>query len=142
MIRLPYCQKCGNKVDETMTFCPRCGASLKDQAVSGQATPPAYRRRNEKDEKNEKKEKNEKREKQEPEKGEKHEKGEYGFVGFLIGGLVLIIIGLFSLLRFTGIFTSVHSVAMMFLVIGVIIIIAAVYLTIVARKRFPHPTAM
>lgn len=75
-------------------------------------------------------------------KSQKHEKGEYGFVGFLIGGLVLIIIGLFSLLRFTGIFTSVHSVAIMFLVIGVIIIIAAVYLTIVARKRFPHPTAM
>jgi len=26
---VPYCGNCGNKVDETMAFCPKCGASLK-----------------------------------------------------------------------------------------------------------------
>lgn len=134
---MPYCQKCGNKVDETMTFCPHCGASLKEQAVSGQtgpaAPPPTYRRRDEKSEKNEK------QEKREPEKGEKQEKGEYGFVGWLIGGLVLIIIGFFSLLRFSGYFDSGANFAMMLLIIGIVIIVAAVYLTSVARKRYPHP---
>ena len=130
MIRLPYCQKCGNKVDETMTFCPRCGASLKDQAVSGQATPPTYRGRNEKEEKNEK------REKQEPEKGEKREKGQSGYVGFLIGGLVLILLGAFSLL---SAFNSALNGAVFLLLVGIIVIVAAVYLAVTARKRFPPP---
>jgi uncharacterized membrane protein YvbJ len=131
---MPYCQKCGNKVDETMTFCPRCGSSLKEQFASqAPAPPPTYRRR---DEKNEKKEKNEK---QEPEKGEKQEKGEHRYIGFLIGGLVLIVIGLFSLLRSQGYFASVPETAILLLVIGVIIIIAAVYLSSMARKRFPPP---
>lgn len=26
---MPYCPKCGNKVDEDMAFCPKCGAALK-----------------------------------------------------------------------------------------------------------------
>lgn len=26
---VPYCPKCGNKVDEDMAFCPKCGAALK-----------------------------------------------------------------------------------------------------------------
>ena len=128
---MPYCQKCGNKVDETMTFCPRCGASLKDQAYSAQAPiPPTYRRRNEKEEKNEK------REKQEPEKGEQREKSQSGYVGFLIGGLVLILLGAFSLLNA---FNSALNGAVFLLLVGVIIIVAAVYLAITARKRFPPP---
>jgi uncharacterized membrane protein YvbJ len=82
---MPYCPKCGNLVDENMTFCPRCGAPLKGQAAATQPHPvPPYRR----DEKSEKNEKD-----QRGEKGEKNEKGEQGFIGFLIGGLVLIIIG-------------------------------------------------
>ena len=130
---MPYCQKCGNIVDETMTFCPRCGASLKDQAYSAPTAPsPTYRRRDEKQEKNEKQEPNE--------KGEKHEKGEFGFIGFLIGGLVLIIIGVFSVLQFSGYIPPVPTFAIVVLMIGVIIIIAAIYGSM-ARKRFPHPTA-
>jgi hypothetical protein len=134
---MPYCQKCGNKVDENMTFCPRCGASLRDQTAQSQTPPPTYRGRNEKGEKNEKNEKN-----QQQEKGEKHEKGQTGYVGFLIGGLVLIVIGFFSLLNAWGYFNSVPSTALFLLVIGVIIIIAAAYLASTARKRFPPPTVM
>jgi uncharacterized membrane protein YvbJ len=26
---MPYCHKCGTKINETMTFCPKCGAALK-----------------------------------------------------------------------------------------------------------------
>jgi predicted lipid-binding transport protein (Tim44 family) len=135
---MPYCQKCGNKVDESMTFCPNCGASLQGGTATTPTPPtapsPPYKRRDEKSEKNEK------QEKQEPEKGEKREKGEFGFVGWLIGGLVLIIIGFFSLLQFGGYFTSGESWAIMLLIIGVVIIIAAIYLTSLAKKRYP-PTS-
>ncbi len=137
---MSYCPKCGNKVDETMVFCPRCGASLK-AAPSGQPTPPPaqpYGRRNEKSEKNEKQEKQEKN--QRPERGEKQEKGETGFIGYLIGGLILITLGLFSVLQISGYFTvdSGQSWAVMLLIIGIIIIIGAVYVALVARKRSPQ----
>ena len=130
---MSYCPKCGNKVDETMVFCPRCGASLKG-ATLGQV-PPAHPYRNEKAEKNERREKQEKREK--PEKGEKQEKSEYAFVGYLIGGLVLITIGVFALLDLTNPVNSTQDLAAMLLIIGVIIIIGAVYVATTARKRFP-----
>ena len=133
---MSYCPKCGNKVDETMTFCPRCGATLKG-ATPSQAAPAESYQRYEKAEKNEKQEKQEKHE--HPEKGEKQEKGEYGFVGFLIGGLVLIVLGLFSLLRFSGYFTDGQGWAIMLLLIGIIIIVGAVYVAVISRKRFPEP---
>lgn len=126
-----YCPKCGNEVDEAMAFCPRCGAPLKGEAPV-QAAPAPQR-----GEKAEKGEKQEKREKQEPEKGEKHEKGEYGFIGWLIGGLILILIGFFALLQIVGFFAPGMSWAFMLLIIGVIVIIAAVYFTTNARKRYP-----
>ncbi len=139
---MSYCPKCGNKVDETMAFCPRCGASLK-VAMSGQPTPPPaqpYRSRNEKSEKNEKREKQEKN--QRPERAEKQEKGETGFIGYLIGGLVLITFGLFSVLQISGYFTvdSGQSWAVMLLVIGIIIIVGAIYVAMIARRRSPQPT--
>jgi uncharacterized membrane protein YvbJ len=129
-----YCPKCGNEVDEAMTFCPRCGAPLKAEAPVQVASTP---RRGEKAEKGEKQEKHEK---QEPEKGEKHEKGEYGFVGWLVGGLILILIGFFALLQFAGYFTSGIMWALVLLIIGVIVIIAAVYFTSRARQRYPSPS--
>jgi len=126
-----YCPKCGNEVNEAMAFCPRCGAPLKGEAQV-QAAPAPQR-----GEKAEKGEKQEKREKQEPEKGEKHEKGEYGIVGWLIGGLVLILIGFFALLQFLGYLASGTGWALLLLIIGIVVIIATVYFTINARKRYP-----
>ena len=133
---MAYCQKCGNKVEENMAFCPRCGASLRDAQMDQSIPSQSYRRRNEKSEKNEKQEKN-----NQPEKGEKQEKGERGFIGYLIGGLILIIIGLFSVLQLSGYFTvnSQQSWAIMLLIIGIIIIIGAIYMTMGARKRYPQP---
>jgi uncharacterized membrane protein YvbJ len=132
---MSYCPKCGNKVDETMTFCPRCGAALKVEAAARPAAPQAPRR----GEKAEKQEKGEKREKNEPEKGEKHEKGEYGFVGWLIGGLVLIVVGLFAYASVVnpenrGMYNSI-----MLVTIGAAIIVVAVYFATRARKRSPPP---
>jgi uncharacterized membrane protein YvbJ len=134
---MSYCPKCGNKVEENMVFCPRCGASLKATAAAGAVAGQPYQRRNEKAEKNEK---NEKNEKDQRESREKQEKGEYGFVGYLIGGLILITIGFFSILQITGsTLTTGGDFAIMLLIIGVIIIIGAIYVTMVARKRSPRP---
>jgi zinc-ribbon domain len=137
LMGMSYCPKCGNKVDETMVFCPHCGASLKGvQQTTGTPTPaPPYQRRNEKSEKNEKQETNERRE-----KSENQEKGEQGFIGYLIGGLILITFGLFSILRFSNIYTADNGWAIMLLIIGIIIIIGAVYVAFVARRHLPKPS--
>jgi zinc-ribbon domain len=137
---MSFCPRCGSKVDDTMVFCPRCGASLKDSVPTGQPAPAQpYRRRDEKSEKNEKQEKQTNRDR--PEKGEKNEKGEAGFIGYLIGGLILITFGLFSVLQLSGYFADTgQSWAIMLLIIGIIIIIGAIYIALVARKRSPQPT--
>jgi hypothetical protein len=134
---MSYCPKCGNKVDETMVFCPHCGASLKG-TPTGQPAPTQLHPRNEKSEKNEKQEKQTNRD--HPEKVENQEKGERGFIGFLIGGLILITFGLFSVLQLSGYFgtDSGQSWAIMLLIIGVIIIFGAIYIALVARKRSPQ----
>ena len=108
-----------------MVFCPHCGTSLKGASTPSQA-PPAQLYRNEKQEKN-----------QNPEKGEKHEKSEYGFVGYLVGGLILITIAVFALLDLTNPSNSSQDLAAMLLIIGVIIIVAAIYIATTVRKRFP-----
>jgi uncharacterized membrane protein YvbJ len=125
---MSYCPKCGNKVDETMMFCPKCGASLKGQAVPTQtATSQPYQYRNEKNEKN-----------QRNEKGEKQEKGEYGYVGWLIGGIVLIIIGVFAVLGFLYRFDSVLMNAVGILIVGFVILIVGVLVSRTAKKRNPN----
>jgi hypothetical protein len=131
---MSYCPKCGNKVDETMTFCPRCGASLKMDATARptpSTTQPTYQRN----------EKSEKHEKDGREKGEKHEKGEFGYIGWLIGGLVLIIIGFFAWAEATGWINGRTQSALVLLVIGVAVIIVAVWLSSMARRRHPRPAA-
>ena len=135
---MSYCPKCGNKIDETMVFCPRCGASLKGTPTA-QPPPTQLYPRNEKSEKNEKQEKKTTRDR--PEKVENQEKGDRGFVGFLIGGLILITFGLFSVLQLSGYFgtDSGQSWAIMLLIIGVIIIFGAIYVALIARKRSPQP---
>ena len=122
---MPYCPKCGNKVDETMAFCPKCGTALKD-ATPSQAAPES--------EKQEKQEKHEN-----PANVEIQEKNQYGFVSYLIGGLILIIVGVFAILDLTSRFSaSGQDVAIMLIIIGIIIIIGAVYVTTPVRKYFQH----
>jgi uncharacterized membrane protein YvbJ len=128
---MSYCPKCGNKVDETMAFCPRCGASLKGQITGQPVQPSPMYRRQEKAEKN-----------QNPEKGEKQEKAERGFAGYLIGGLILIIIGVFSLLQLSGnnyFGSGSQGLAVMLFIIGIVIIFGAVYVALTSRKHFPKP---
>ena len=132
---MSYCPKCGNKIDETMTFCPHCGASLKMSAPTAAPVPPSqpYRRA----EKGEKNEKNQSQEK--GEKGEKHEKGEFGHIGWLIGGIIVIVIGILAYARAVGYLTQPIESAVTLLIIGVAIIIVAIWLSTMARRRNPAP---
>jgi uncharacterized Zn finger protein (UPF0148 family) len=126
---MSHCPKCGRKVSDEMTFCPNCGASLKVEQAPTVTTRPV-RHRGEKEEKHEKQEKSE--------KGEKHEKGEYGFIGPLIGGLILIFLGLVAYLEMTHMVERGMLGALFFVIIGTIIIIAALYGATLARKRYPR----
>jgi uncharacterized membrane protein YvbJ len=128
---MSYCPKCGNKVDETMAFCPKCGASLKIEATARSAPPPPIYQRGEKAEKGEKHEKNE------PEKVEKHEKGEFGYIGWLIGGIIVIIIGISAYLEAIGYLTAPVQGAVVLLIIGIAIIIVAIWLSTTARRHNP-----
>jgi uncharacterized membrane protein YvbJ len=107
-----------------MTFCPKCGASLRTVQPQAEARTTTYRRR-------EKEEKGEKR--------EKHEKRQYSFIGPLIGGLILIFIGLTSYLEITGLAERRVVWAFLFVLIGLVIIIGAVYGAMIAGRRHPKP---
>ena len=131
-----YCPKCGNKVDETMIFCPNCGASLKAETTKPPAPTPTYHR-NEKGEKQEKNQRNEKGEKQE--KNQRNEKGEFGFISWLIGGVVIIVIGIFAYARAVGYVTSPIENAIVLVVVGVALILVAIWMSMRARSRNPAP---
>lgn len=123
---MPYCPKCGTEVKIEMEYCPKCGASLKAERIPGAAF-----------EKHEKHEKHEKREKEE--KAEKHEKRETSRFWALIGGLILVVIGATSLI--TTLFELPESWrgASFLLVIGIVIIILAIFGAARASKRSPRP---
>jgi len=130
---MSYCPKCGHKIDETMIFCPNCGASLKTgtTAQSQPATPPydyyRYRHRHEKEEKNE--------------KAEKHEKPGGGYLGLIIAGVIVLFIGVLAYLNATtGFLTGPVASALVVVVIGLIIVVAGVYYASRARSRNPMPS--
>jgi len=125
------CPKCGAEVTEEMSFCPKCGAPLKAAQV---LTEPRFReyRRGEKSEKGEKTEKRE--------KSEKAEKHELGFLGPLIGGLILIFLGIAAFIGVSYPHYDLRTLGASFLLlIGVIVIVVAIYGVFVMRKRHPRP---
>jgi len=125
---MPYCPKCGAEISEKMEFCPQCGTHLK--------APPA-RVQMEKAEKEEKREKEEKEEK--TEKAEKHEKREYGYVGPLIGGIILIFLGVMAYLASIGRIRVLDWGPIILIVVGILILVLALYATLIAPKRSPRP---
>jgi hypothetical protein len=137
---MSYCPKCGSKIDEGMSFCPNCGAPVN---IAPGATAPSaptaptrreYRRREKEQEKGEKGEKHEKEE-----KGEKGEKREGGFLAPLVGGLILVFLGVVWWLGLNGTFEWRTLWALFLVMVGIVIIIAAIYGAFVLRKRHPTP---
>ncbi len=128
---MPYCPKCSAEITEEMSFCPKCGAPLK----AAQAPAEPRFREHYRGEKSEKSEKAEKRE-----KGEKREKQEFGFFGPLIGGLILIFLGIAAFIGVSYPHYDWRTFGAFFLLlIGVIVIVAAIYGALVLRKRHPRP---
>lgn len=123
-----------------MTFCLRCGAPLKETYTNQHEQPPPAQEPYQLNESTEENENNEKHEKQK--NHEKQEKSEKGFIGYLIGGLILIIIGLFSVMQISNpsIVNAGQNWALMLLLVGIIIIISAVYMVVIARRHLliPH----
>ena len=109
-----------------MKYCPKCGASLKAEA----APRETY-------EKHEKQEKHEKHEKEE--KAEKHEKEETSRFWALIGGLILLVIGATSLITTFLDVPDPWRGAFFLVIVGIIIIGAAVYGAAKASRRNPRP---
>ena len=117
-----------------MIFCPNCGASLKAEQTAAPTRPePPIHYTREKEEKYESREKREKGEKR-----ENREKGEFGFIGPLIGGLILIFLGLAFYLERTGVIAAPYLWAFFFVIVGVIIIFAAIYGSIMTHRRYPR----
>ncbi len=131
---MPNCPKCNSKVTEAMSFCPNCGASLKAAPPPAPAPAPAPPVRQEKQEKQEKGEKGEKRE---PEKGEKHEKQGVGLLGPVIGGIVLIMLGIMAYLSIAQPSIQPMLGAYFLVIIGIVVLIAAIYGAMMASKRHP-----
>lgn len=136
---MPNCPKCGGRVTEAMSFCPNCGTSLKAAPtpaaapVAAPAPAPAPQpRREEKQEKGEKGEKGEK-----AEKGEKQEKGAIGPLVPIIGGVVLIVVGLLFYVRTYLNVQTEMAWAFFLVIIGIVIILAAIYGTMMASRRHP-----
>ena len=122
---MPYCPKCGNNVDETMAFCPKCGTALKDTTPSQEAPESKEQEKQEKHEN--------------PANVEIQDKNQYGVVNYLISGLILIIVGIFAILDLTShISASGQDIAFMLIIIGIIIIIGAIYVTTPVEKYFRH----
>jgi len=130
---MSFCPKCGTKVSEEMSFCPKCGAALKVEQPPAEAAPSAPYRA----EKAEKHEKREKEEKEKKEKTEKREKRELGYLGSLVGGLILVFVGLMFYLAVIEMF-PVRAIWPFFIVIiGLVIVVGAVYAAMMASRRQP-----
>ena len=120
---MPYCSKCGTKIAEEMSFCPKCGASLRAET--------AQRGSREKDEKREKSEKNEKQE-----KGEKSETSRFWA---LIGGIMLVVLGAVSIAAVYTDLSEPWRGAIFLVIVGVFIILVALYGALRASQRNPKP---
>ena len=137
---VPYCPKCGAEVNEEMAFCPKCGASLMAEQPVDWRKQLRESRREWRERRRELRRQRREAERSEMEgEWEKAEMHEYVFLGPLIGGSVFIVFGVLLYFLVTGVFSVKTLAALFFVVIGVIIIAAAVYSIVVAERRHPRP---
>lgn len=144
------CPKCGSRVREGMNFCPNCGADLKvvptppstpapaeapSTAAPSPAQPPYRPEKAEKHEKQEKEEREEKQEKEERE--QRYEKRESNFIAPLVGGIVLILVGLLLYWVITASLRVEIFGALFFVIIGIVIVVGAIYAIVMASRRHP-----
>ena len=128
---MQYCLKCGAKVEDANTFCPCCGTQLKDPVATPdqphETSPQVKADANVKPQKPD-----------DPQKEKKLEKPDYGFVKYLAAGLILITVGVAAILELTNPKSATCGlVAIVLFFIGLIVIVAAVYVVFAGRKHDP-----
>ena len=107
-----------------MDFCPRCGTQLKD-APPKEAVPD---------------QKQQEQEQKIPAKTAKVEKAAESFVKYLVTGVILVTIGVFALLQLSNpMLNLTQNLTIMLIIIGVIIIVSAVYVAMAGHHpRITH----
>ena len=127
---MPYCLKCGSKVEDNMTFCPVCGTQLKDAAANANSSPESSLKPASPEAC------------AQPQKSlaspmvKEHERAEYSFIKYLVGGLILITVGISAILELTSpALASGEYLAIMLLLVGLILICGAVFYALAGRKR-------
>lgn len=133
---MPQCPKCGSEITDEMTFCPKCGASLKT------AQSQEWREQLRESRKEWRERRREMRDTHRTEKEEEWEKTEkHGiiFVGPLLGGVIVLVIGLFLYFVVTTGFNLALLGALFFVFIGIVIIVGATYGAIIFGRRHPRP---
>lgn len=127
---MPYCLKCGIKVEDTMAFCPNCGAALKDSAPSPASAPELVPKQEQV------KENNQLVTPQVPLQVRMQQKPRYSFIIYLVAGLILVTVGVSAILELTNpSLASGTYLAMMLLAIGLIVIFGGVYYALSGRKH-------
>ena len=125
---MPYCPKCGTEVDETMTFCTKCGVSLKGAGYED------IKDRVKAELKDAKGEWREKRRKMRGERWERYGEPRFRFIGPLIGGLILVLLGSAFYLQIVEGFGIWFLLSSFFIILGIIIIIVGIYVLTVTRR--------
>lgn len=78
---MPYCLKCGAKIEDEMAFCPECGAKLKEAEPTQAPSQPELIPKQDKAEAQQKQQKP-----TDPHAGMRHQKPEYGFIKYPSAG--------------------------------------------------------
>lgn len=126
---MPYCLKCGSQVEDTNTFCPNCGTRLKDAAATSvpTASPSPQVQAVENNQNNTTKD---------SQVAKKLQKPDHGFVKYLAAGLVLITVAVSAILKMEDPKMGTGGLlAIMLVLIGLIIIVAGVYVAFAGRKH-------
>jgi hypothetical protein len=138
---VPNCPKCGSETSAEMAFCPKCGAPLKVQQPTDLREEMRERRREWRERRRELREQRRQAEKREKtEKNEKYEKRETylpSFIGPLIGGVVVLFLGLVFYFTIAGSYQAEVVGAAFFVIVGLIVIAAAIYAATAATRRHP-----
>jgi len=138
---MPYCLKCGVKVEEAMTFCPNCGTQLKtvsqlasDPVASPNAAPVPNPTPQPKAETNVPSKKPEL-----PPYLKPQGRADRGFIKYLAAGLILVTVGASMILELTNPqLASGEYLALTLFIIGLIVILSAVYAAFSGRHHARH----
>ena len=132
---MPNCPKCGAEVEQDMAFCPKCGAALKPVEGADWREEMRQRRREWREQRRQWRE--QRRATRRAEKSEKTEKHEHPFIGPLIAGSILILLGALLYFAETASLAIELAWALVFIIVGIIVLALAVYAAVLAARRHP-----